>query len=224
VIHNRDEGIKKSLAHPYLVPNVAILDPILTVDLPPRMTAGTGIDALSHALETCVSSGARPIIEMWSVCALELIGQHLLRAVHSGEDLAAREGMLVASYLAGLALNAGVGTAHILAQPISAVHGLSHSDAISLVLRATVERNLDYASERYTRAAQALGEDGRDILKVIDRVYCETQVGSKLADYGVTHVRVDEILDRVRRSTGHLTTNPRPVDETLLADILNSLI
>jgi alcohol dehydrogenase class IV len=120
-------------------------------------------------------------------------------------------------------LNAGVGTAHILAQPISAVHGLSHSDAISLVLRTTVERNLDYASERYARAAQALGEDGGDILKAIDHLYREARVGSQLADYGLTHVRVDEVLDRVRRSTGHLKTNPRPVDETLLEDILNSL-
>ncbi|MBM4431730.1 MAG: iron-containing alcohol dehydrogenase, partial [Chloroflexi bacterium] len=154
VVGNEEARIKKSINDPRLIPRVALLDPELTLHLPPELTCSIGLDALSHALESYVSLNANPFTEAVALRALELIGQSLSGAVLHGQDIKVRRDMLFASYLAGLSLNAGVGAAHILAQPVSAVTGLFHSQAISILLPHVVQANLDYATEKYSIVAE----------------------------------------------------------------------
>lgn len=229
VITNKEAGVKKSVSDPLMVPEVALLDPELTLHLPPQLTATTGFDALSHALESYVSLNANPFSEGLALRALELIGENLPRAVSDGADLAARGNMLIASYLAGLSLNAGVGAAHILAQPIGAVTGLSHSESIAILLPHVVRANLRYSPEKYGRAATALGEKiddlgakaaGARIVRALERLLEETGQSQRLRDRGVTEADLDDILEVTLRSQMHIKTNPRPVDVSLLRCLL----
>lgn len=111
------------------MPEYAVIDPELTVTLPAKVTCATGMDALSHAVESYCSLNANHLTEIFSLKAVELIFNNILRASENGNDLEARTNMAIGSYMAGVALNAGVGIAHIIAQPLGAVSGISHGDA-----------------------------------------------------------------------------------------------
>lgn len=231
VVGNEETGIKKSVYDPSFIPRVVLLDPELTLSLPPELTCSTGIDALSHALESYVSLNANPFTEAFALQAFKLIGQSLTRAVLDGRDIEARRDMLLASCLAGLSLNAGVGAAHILAQPVSAVTGLSHSQAIAIMLPHVVQTNLDYATEKYARAADALSEgvDGLGPKDAATGVLCALQrfqeVGGlprRFRDLGVTKQNLMDILDNALRWQMHIKSNPRPVDRSVLDGVLQA--
>lgn len=229
VVTNKEERMKKSIAHPFLVPSLVILDPNLTISLPPEITASTGIDALSHCLESYVSLNANPFTEAISLKGMELIGKNLERAYLNGKDLDARSNMLLGSYLGGMALNAGVGIGHILAQPISAICGLSHGEAIGLTISQVMKVNLDYSLNKYSLVASSLvekleglslkGKAEKNIEAVVELL---EKVGMKksLKDYSIKENSFPDILESVRKSTTHIQTNPRPVDEKLLKEIL----
>jgi alcohol dehydrogenase class IV len=115
------------------------LDPLLTVSCPAYITAVVGMDALTHAMEAYTSLAAHPVSDMNALRAIELIGANLAQAVAHGENLEARENMLLGSYLAGLALaQAGVGAVHAMAYPLGAFFDIPHGEAnaVLLALRA----------------------------------------------------------------------------------------
>ena len=231
VVGNEQMGIKKSINDPRLIPRVAILDPELTVPLAPDLTCSTGLDALSHALESFVSLNATPSTEAAALWALELIGRSLERAVSDGQDIRARRDMLFASYMAGLSLQAGVGAAHILAQPVSAVTGLSHSLAIAVLLPHVVQANLDHATEKYIAAADALGmgaEDGEPrsaasrVISALRRYQEAGKLPSRFRDVGVRESHLQDVLESALRWQMHIKSNPRPVDRSVLQGILQA--
>jgi alcohol dehydrogenase len=143
-----------------LIPDTAVLDPKLTASLPPFLTAATGFDALSHAVEAYTSRNAGPIADAHALHAVRFIGQTLVRAVEHGEDLDARADMLVAANLAGAAMsNAGVGLAHAIAHVLGARHGLHHGTANATVLPHVIRFNADELGERYRVLGQAMRAD-----------------------------------------------------------------
>jgi len=228
VLTNRTEGIKKSVMDSSMVPMLAILDPELTVLLPPFETAYTGIDALSHAAESFVSLNANPVTSGWAITALELIGANLQRAVADGTDLEARAAMQIASALGGAALNAGVGCAHMLAHPLGATFGIPHGVAIAAVLPAVFEANRIDAESQYARIARALDPEcsglpdaeaatraGSALRGLLERIgLCE-----RLGGRGVTAADFGRVYEGVLRSMGHIKTNPRPATRELLESI-----
>ena len=223
VITNQEEKIKKSINHPYAVPDVAVLDPDLTLTLPEHVTALTGIDALSHAVESYVSLNANPLTESVALKAIELIGNNLKDAVKDGSNMEARGNMLLASYLAGISLNAGVGIAHMLAQPIGAACGLSHSEAIGVVLPRVVEANAGYAGEKYLKIAKAFGkavQEAEEAAEVMQEFSQEIGIKTKFSDFGIGEEKIHDILVSVSKSTVHINTNPFPVDESVLREVL----
>jgi len=128
---NKKEGMNS----PYLYPTMALLDPALTLSLPPQPTAATGIDALCHAVESYTSVNSSPMSEMVSLEAIRLIAENLRTCVHNGRNLEARESMLLGSLYAGLGLaNAGVGAAHSLSYPLGGKYGIAHGVANTLML------------------------------------------------------------------------------------------
>ena len=227
VITNKEERIKKSINHPYAVPDIAILDSNLSLSLPSHITALTGIDALSHALESYVSLNANPFTQGVGLKAIELIGENLREVVRNGKDIKARENMLLASYLAGISLNGGVGIAHILAQPIGAVCGLSHSEAIGVLLPRVIEINAKYAAERYLKIGNTLGKNidkPEEIAKIVEELSREVGIKTTFSEFGIDEEKIPEILISVSRSTMHIKTNPRPVDKSLLKEVLRRSI
>jgi alcohol dehydrogenase len=160
VFIRKDLKKKEGMNSPYLYPDLALLDPLLTVGLPPLATATTGMDALCHAIESYTSVNASPMSALVSLEAVRLIGANLRTAVHDGSNLRAREAMLLGSLYAGLGLaNAGVTAVHSLSYPLGGRFGVPHGLANTILLPAVMEFNLPGALEKFAHVAGALGED-----------------------------------------------------------------
>lgn len=143
-----------------LYPDAAILDPALTVSLPPHVTAATGIDAFTHALEAFVSTQSHAISDMYALEALELISNNLGKAYANGRHLEARAAMLMGSLLGGKALaTAGVGLVHAMAYPLGGMFGIAHGLANAVLLPYVVEYNIIGNPEKYATVARIMGYD-----------------------------------------------------------------
>ncbi|OIP89013.1 MAG: alcohol dehydrogenase [Syntrophobacterales bacterium CG_4_8_14_3_um_filter_58_8] len=150
---------KEGMNSPYLYPELALLDPELTLTLPPHPTAATGVDALCHAIESYTSINASPMSELLSLEAIRLISDNLRTAVHDGTNLEAREAMLLGSLYAGLGLaNAGVTAVHSLSYPLGGKYGISHGLANTIMLPRVMAFNLSGAQEKFVDIAEIMGE------------------------------------------------------------------
>lgn len=150
---------KEGMNSPYLYPELALLDPELTLTLPPHATAATGIDALCHAIESYTSINASPMSELMSLEAIGLISDNLRTAVHDGTNIEAREAMLLGSLYAGLGLaNAGVTAVHSLSYPLGGKYGISHGLANTIMLPRVMAFNLPGAQEKFVDIAEIMGE------------------------------------------------------------------
>jgi alcohol dehydrogenase len=155
---------KEGMNSPYLYPELALLDPELTLSLPPHPTAATGIDALCHAIESYTSVTASPMSEMISLEAIRLISENLRTAVHDGTNIEAREAMLLGSLYAGLGLaNAGVTAVHSLSYPLGGKYGVSHGLANTIMLPRVMAFNLPGALEKFVDIAEVMGEIVEDL-------------------------------------------------------------
>ncbi len=178
---------KEGMNSPYLYPELALLDPELTLSLPPQPTAATGIDALCHAIESYTSINASPMSELMSLEAIRLISDHLRTAVHDGSNLEAREAMLLGSLYAGLGLaNAGVTAVHSLSYPLGGRYGVSHGLANTIMLPPVMNFNLPGNLEKFADIAEVMGEivDG---LPLREAAYLAVEaVKSLIEDCGIT--------------------------------------
>ena len=150
---------KEGMNSPYLYPELAILDPTLTLSLPAVSTASTGIDALCHAIESYTSINASPMSELLSLEAIYLISSNLRTCVHDGSNVEARGNMLLGSLYAGLGLaNAGVGAVHSLSYPLGGKYGVSHGLANTIMLPHVMAFNLPGSLEKFAVIAETMGE------------------------------------------------------------------
>ena len=137
-IINKETGVKKIIFHPKFLPSIVILDPVLTVDLSPRLTAATGMDALAHNLEAFCAPGYHPMADGIAIEGMRLIKQSLLAAVKNGKDLNARKDLLTAASMGSTAFQKGLGAIHSLSHPVNAQfnvhHGLSNAIFMPYVL------------------------------------------------------------------------------------------
>lgn len=160
VFINEETGSKGGMNGDPLYPDVAVLDPELTLSLPPQVTATTGIDALTHALEAYTSIQAHPISEMYSTKAITLIAENIRAAYADGRNIRARTNMLLGSLLGGKALAiAGVGLVHAMAYPLGGMFGIAHGLANAVLLPFVTRYNLIGNLEKHARLASMLGQD-----------------------------------------------------------------
>lgn len=157
VITNTDEARKVVIFHPSMMPEVALLDPELTVSLPAPLTAATGIDALSHSLEAYCARGYHPAAEGIAIEGIRLVHRWLEQAVTEPGNLAARGSMLVASTLGATAFQKGLGAMHALSHPLSVHLGQHHGRINAVVMPYVLARNLEAIDERLTRLSALLG-------------------------------------------------------------------
>ncbi|MFH0996731.1 MAG: iron-containing alcohol dehydrogenase [Pseudomonadota bacterium] len=157
IVLDVDARVKLQVTHPYNA-DIAMLDPELTVKLPPKITAFTGMDALTHAVEGVTSSGAQPIADACGLHAIRLIFGYLPLAVHEPDNIIARGNMLIASTLAGLCFgNVMTGAVHATAHALGAHYGIPHGLANAIMLPVVMAFNVEAAPERYTMVADAMG-------------------------------------------------------------------
>jgi alcohol dehydrogenase class IV len=202
------DGAKRVIFHPALLARLVILDPQLTVDLPPKITAATGADALTHCIESFTSPEFHPLCDGIALEGIRLIAGALPRAVKQGDDLDARGRMLIAAMMGGIAFQKDLGAAHSLAHPLSAICGLHHGLANALVLPAVMRFNVRRKPELYYRVGLAMGK--LDAIAGVEALLREIGITPGLRSHGVTDARLDALADAAFADACH-KTNPVPV-------------
>lgn len=158
ILMDEGDGMKKGIISPYLVPDIACIDPLLTSCVPPDVTASTGMDALTHCIEAFANRFAHPLVDLYALEGIRLISENLARAYQDGSDRAARTALSMGSYYGGLCLGpVNTGAVHALSYPLGSRFRVPHGLANALLLPYVLEFNLSAAPERYARVAMALG-------------------------------------------------------------------
>ena len=179
-------------------PIAAILDPELTIGLPPRPTAGTGIDALTHAIESLTSKGRTPVSAAYAHEAIKLISKSLPTAVKEGSNVEARGDMLLGAHLAGLALTlSGLGLVHGIAHSVSAHVGAAHGEALAAVLAEVMEYNSQAVAPIYATVANDMGvaADSKSAIDAVRSLADDINIRQHLSAFGVTSEMVSDIAD-----------------------------
>jgi alcohol dehydrogenase len=248
VLTDTDNHIKVGILSNYLRPRVALVDPLLTVSCPPKVTADSGIDALTHAVEAytavdnatfplppgerSVYQGRHPMGDVLAEKAIALIGANLRRAVARGDDLEAREGMALGATLAGLAFsNVGVAAVHALEYPVGGATHCSHGAGNGLLLPFVMRFNLPARRRELAAVARLLGEDvaGLDEQAAVERAVAAVErlrrdigIPERLRDLGVTEAQLRPFAEKAFGIKRILRVNPRPVTADDLEGILRA--
>lgn len=202
---------KTVIFSPHLMPRVAICDPALTLKLPAKLTAATGMDALTHCLEAYIAKGYHPMCDGVALEGLKLIGRSLARAVEQGDDLAARSDMMMAASMGAVAFQKGLGVCHSLAHPLSSIAGLHHGLANAIMLPYVLAFNQSAAAERLAEVAHALtGDRERDTTQIISDMNARLGIPPRLADVGVRREQIAALTAQAFEDACHLL-NPRAV-------------
>ena len=219
ILSDEGEKLKKGIVSPYLFPAIGILDPELTVGLPPQVTAATGMDALIHAIEAYTSINAGTITDMYCIKAIELLYKNIRIAFAKGDNLDARTAMMEGALLAGIAFaNAGVTAVHAFAYPIGAEFHIPHGIANTLMLPHVIRFNVLGNLEKFAQLAKPFGlpTEGLDNLAIVDKVVAaidrladDIRVPRHLADFGVKEKDIPMLADGVMKVTRLLANNPR---------------
>jgi alcohol dehydrogenase class IV len=157
LLDTRDNA-KKGIISPYLVPDIVYIDPLLTVGLPAEITAYTGLDALTHCIEAYCNANAHPLVDIYALKGIELIGKSLCIAVNNGTDMAARTDLALGSMYGGMCLGpVNTAAVHALAYPLGSEHKMAHGLSNAMLLPYVMEFNLLGNEKRYAEVAVALG-------------------------------------------------------------------
>jgi alcohol dehydrogenase len=212
---------KEGMNSPYLYPELALLDPTLTLTLPSVSTASTGVDALCHAIESYTSINASHMSEMISLEAIHLISSNLRTCVHDGSNLEAREKMLLGSLYAGLGLaNAGVGAVHSLSYPLGGKYGVSHGLANTVMLPHVMSFNLPGSLEKFAIVAEVMGEIIDDLplreaaylaVEAVQSLIEDCGVYTTLEDLNIPEEDFPELAKVAMTVVRPLENNPRKV-------------
>jgi alcohol dehydrogenase class IV len=248
VLTDHENKIKVGVLSNFLRPRAAVVDPLLTLSCPPKLTADSGIDALTHAIEayTAVDNeyfpltegehstyqGRHPLGDCLAEKAIALIGAHLRQAVQHGDDAVAREGMALAATLAGLAFsNVGVAVVHALEYPVGGAVHCSHGAGNGLLLPYVMRFNLPARIERFAAVARLLGEETTGLtpeqaaeraVAAVERLRTDIGIPTRLRDVGVQEAQLRPFAEKAFSIKRILRVNPRPVTVEDLESILRS--
>ena len=214
--------IKKSIRDDTWFAKTVLVDAELTTTLPTHLTASTGSDALTQAIESFVSLGAGPETDALASHAIYLIGRSLIRVCDDGDDLAARSDMLNGSLLAGMALaSAGLGVVHGMAHPLGVMFDIPHGGVCGLLLPYVMEYNLEHNLDKYAQVAGLLGANTESLstvevaskaLDMVVKTLEEIKLPLRLKGFGVTPEKFPKIIEETMPS-GSTKSNPRKVTE-----------
>lgn len=231
LLDESDNG-KKGIISNYLLCDVAYLDPALTATVPPRITAETGMDALTHCIEVYTNVHAHPCVDMYALKGIELIAKNLERAVKDGKDMEAREAMLLGSMYGGLGLGpVNTAAVHALAYPVGGMfhksHGLSNSVLLPTVMKFNMSANLKkYAEVAIACGCEAGANDEETAMRGVEFVAQLSKncgIPQTLAEIDIPQTAVPEMAAAAMKQQRLLVNNPRPVTEQDAADIYNLL-
>lgn len=241
VVTDTENHIKVGILSNYLRSTAAVVDPLMTLSCPPKVTADSGIDALTHAIEAytavdnadfplpagerTVYQGKHPMGDMCAEKAIRLVGKFLRRAVHDGKDIEAREGMALAALLAGLAFsNVGVALVHAMEYPVGGAVHCSHGAGNGLLLPYVMRFNLSAKPRAFAEVAALLGEDAvpEKAVTAVEKLRNDIGVPGKLRDIGVKQEQLRTLAEKAFGIKRILRVNPRSVTVEDIEGIFNA--
>lgn len=227
ILVDDSDGQKKGIISPYLVPDVVIVDPMLTISVPPSITAATGIDALTHCLEAYTNKFAHPMIDLYAYEGMKLIASNIVQAVNNGKDEEARTAVALGSMYGGICLGpVNTAAVHALSYPLGSMFHLPHGLSNALLLPYVMEFNLVASPARYADVAIALGcEREKDDLTTakkgvekIKEIIVQCGLPLRLRDAGVNEEAIPTMAKDAMKVQRLLKNNPR---EVTLEDAIN---
>lgn len=229
VLSDPASGRKQSIRNDSWTARVAVVDPVLTMTMPRRLTAQTGMDALTHALEAYTSRWATPLTDCLALEAAVLICRNLYSAYRKGSDREARQQVMLGSLMAGMALNnARAGAVHALAHPVGIRYGIPHGMVCGILLPFVMEFNLTHAAEKYARLARELGivsgdggaeEAAERLLHFVRALKQRLELPARLGEVGLEESDIPELVEAALES-GSLAANIRKAGFADLEEIL----
>ena len=231
IITDEERHVKMAIVDRNVTPLLSVNDPELMVAMPKSLTAATGMDALTHAIEAYVSTAANPITDACAIKAMELISQNLRQAVNDGKDLTARENMAYAQFMAGMAFNnASLGFVHAMAHQLGGFYDLPHGVCNAVLLPHVQTFNANVCAQRLTDVAHALGADVRGLspeegaqaaIAAIRTLARDVEIPAGLRDLGA---KLDDIpilaTNALKDACGF--TNPRKADQGQIEEIFRN--
>ena len=231
VITNTKLGLKKSIRNPWLIPEVALVDPELILSLPPYITAACGGDALTQCIESYLGKKSQEITDALSLHAIELIGKSLVKAVKDGRNLEARKNMAMAALLSGLCLsNSGLGAVHALSHPLGVYYKIPHGLSCAVLLPYVMEYNLPVVTKRLAKIAQSLGEDisllseteaAQRAVEKIKEILSQVGIKSNLSEWNIKNEDFSQLIKGAKG--GSLNNNPRDTSDEDLIKLLHKM-
>ncbi len=227
VITDEKKTKKMVCVDPHDIPVLAIVDPELMLSMPKGLTAATGMDALTHAIEGYITKGAWEMSDTFSLKAIRMIARHLEKAVTDPSDITAREGMAVAQYIAGMSFsNVGLGIVHSMAHPLGAFYDTPHGVANALLLPYVMEFNAPAAQEKFREIARMMGVPDVDKLSLDDAALAAVNavkalsqkigIPQKLSEIGVKEGDLEELA----QAAFHDVCTPGNPRDVSISDIL----
>ena len=222
ILLDEADELKKGVVSPHLVPDAAFVDPMLTVSVPPAVTASTGLDALTHCIEAYANKFAHPIVDTYALQGIRLISANLVKAVRNGNDLEARAALALGSLYGGLCLGpVNTAAVHALAYPLGGKFHVAHGVSNALLLPHVLRFNFSAAPERYADISVALGvtrncsdlgtaEKGVEFLSQLSR---DCGVPQKLSDLKIPRSAIPAMACAAMQVTRLLKNNLRPLTE-----------
>jgi alcohol dehydrogenase class IV len=224
VVTDKRDNMKKVVYSNYAISDLALVDPMLTISMPSKVTADTGMDALVHAIETYVSMNATPFSDLLASRAIELIAKYLPVAFAKSENIEARYHMSLASLLAGLAFaSGGLGAVHALAYPLGTEYHLPHGRTNAIMLPHVMEFNLIGNRSRYALIGDMMGkgeviiDSKARIAKAVEGVIellDDVQIPYHLRDYGIPKEAIPKLVDGGMKQARLFVPNPRNLSES----------
>ncbi|MGK9156184.1 iron-containing alcohol dehydrogenase [Acinetobacter radioresistens] len=218
ILSDTENQMKQGIVSEYLLPDVAIVSPYMSISCPPSVTAASGVDALVHALEAYISVNHTEITDALAIQAIELIVKYLPQAYALPNNLIAREKMATASLMAGLAFgNAGVGAVHALAYPLGGKYKIPHGVSNALMLPHVIKWNVLGCAERLSQIAVLLRlevtnnhADNADVLVKFLHKFCEQlNIPAKLSHFGIQREDIPDLASEAIKVERLLKNNPR---------------
>ncbi|MEY5100435.1 MAG: hypothetical protein RJA36_3154 [Pseudomonadota bacterium] len=229
-----EDELKVGIVSARLMPDAVILDPLLTLTLPPAVTASTGMDALTHAIECYCSRRGNPFSDLYALEAIRLIARSIRRAVANGQDVAAREDMLMGAYWGGVCIATSSTTAvHALAYPLGGKYRMPHGLSNAILLPSIMAFNQVGSEARFAAMARAFGlpVEGLDdaaaasaFVEALRQLNQDLGIPSDLRSLGIQQQDLDGLVDGAAKVTRLLDNNPRPMTRDDMRSLYAALI
>ena len=212
---------KTVIFSPYLIPSASISDPALTIDMPAKISAGTGMDAFTHNFEAYVALGYHPMCDAIAMEGVRLAWENIVRAVTRPSDLEARTNMMMSAIMGATAFQKGLGAVHSLAHPLSTIGKMHHGTSNAVLLPAVTEFNAAAIPERLAVLGRIM--ETPDIPNAIRSLNEQLGIAPRLRDYGITEVMIEPMLAKAMEDACRLS-NPRPCGEAEMRKLYREVL